>query len=139
MRIGIAKRATIEVPQERSASQAIFDFLEHQGEAWGARREIIERAITSNLELAETIRRGALDHQGRFTLTAAFDELMITTELSYRGPALSLHRRAPTEDELLDDDRALDRLATYLAAQHACQIGLEHNAGVTTIRAQFAH
>lgn len=139
LRIGIAKRAAVEIPAREAPGQAVFEFLERQGEAWGARREVIERAIASNLELAETIRRGSLANQGHLTLTAAFDELNVTTELSYQGPALPLDAKPPTEAELLGDDQALDRLAIYLAARRASQIGLQERAGITTIRARFAH
>jgi NCS2 family nucleobase:cation symporter-2 len=139
MRIGIAKRALLEVGPEQPAGKSIFDFLERQGEAWGARREVIERAIAANLELAETARRGPLLDQGRFTLAATFNELNLTTELTYTGAPVALNTRLPTEEELLSDEQAFDRLATYLAARRACQIGLEHAAGITTIRARFAH
>jgi xanthine permease XanP len=43
-RIGIAQRAKLQIDPHADSTEQIFLFMEKQGSAWGARREVIDRA-----------------------------------------------------------------------------------------------
>jgi NCS2 family nucleobase:cation symporter-2 len=46
-RIGIAMKVRLELIPENASSETIFDFMERNGAAWGAKREVISRATAA--------------------------------------------------------------------------------------------
>ncbi|MDD3519232.1 MAG: solute carrier family 23 protein [Chromatiales bacterium] len=138
LRIGVAKTVRLTLAEADRVSDRLFEFLETQGEAWGARKEVIHNAIACQTELSESIRRQGLA-AGDITLVATFDEFNLFTRLSYEGPPIEIGRRRPTEDELLEDDDALERLATYIAASHASSIEAKQEGGRSVVIARFEH
>src|SRR5262249_54103945 len=54
-RIGIAQRAKLQIDPRADSSEQIFLFIEKQGGAWGARKEVIDRAKSAMNEFVEAV------------------------------------------------------------------------------------
>ncbi len=137
-RIGIRRRAGIDVAPDDDAGQAVFDFFGVHGGRWAARRDVIERARSAAAQLVEAVR----DHQlsdGTVRLEAAFDELNLAVDVSYPGRPLELAQRPPAAAELLERDEASLELAGYLVRHYADASTVECKDGHCHIRLNFAH
>lgn len=88
-----------------SLAETIVDFVETQGAAWGARRDVVHRAAAAALEAAEAI---AAAGQGRAvqSIRGSFDEFNLDIELQHSGPRLILPAAAPASApaDLLDGE-----------------------------------
>ena len=56
VRIGITRHQSFELKPGVDTSQKIFDFMENQGAAWGARKDIVYRAMAALNEFMESAR-----------------------------------------------------------------------------------
>ncbi|MCK0197338.1 purine/pyrimidine permease [Ancylobacter sp. 6x-1] len=110
-RLGTAMKARRELPSSPAeASQAIVEFLEIQGGAWAARREVVKRATLAALEAAEFI-AGAGEGRHPIAIQARFDEFNLDVDIVHSGPPLVLRPAvaAPDLNALFDaDDAAID-------------------------------
>lgn len=91
-RIGIRRSASKEV--QPGAPGEIVDFLAAQGAAWGARRDVIQRATAALVEFVEHLRSHAPDQAA--TLSLRFDETSLVAEVAYNGTPLVLTEAAAT-------------------------------------------
>src|SRR5690606_34251253 len=105
-RLGTSRQASL-VLAEATASPAttITDFVDMQGAAWGARRDVIARAALAALEATEAI-DAAGDGRRVTALSGSFDEYNLNIELLHQGPPFPLASQPPAADlaRLLDDD-----------------------------------
>jgi len=103
--IGVAKRQRLVLKQGVDDADSIFDFMEKQGAAWGARREVIYRAISAIHELFEAVYSSRLI-KGDMEVDVSFDEFNLDVEARYRGEPLDLPSTRPSDADLLRDDEA---------------------------------
>src|SRR5690606_15336440 len=73
MRIGITQRKVLVLTPVVDGSQRIFEWLEAQGAAWGARRDVIMQATAALNELMESV-VGASLAKGNVEVQVSFDE-----------------------------------------------------------------
>lgn len=114
-RLGTAQSARAPLEEGPGMSRAITEFVERQGAAWGARREIVQRAALAALEGAEAIHRNG----GRLTAIAgSFDEFNLDVRLLHSGAPLSMAAAAPVDAASLldDDDDAIDAAVARASA-----------------------
>lgn len=112
-RIGIAQQASVPVTGDRPLFELAQDFLERQGDLWGARRDVVTRAVHAAAETLETLREHGIA-EGEIELGARFDEFNLDLFILYHGKELELPEERPDLEAILDDDRALARLAGFL-------------------------
>jgi xanthine permease XanP len=117
-RIGVRSKVTTTVAADATAHDVIRAFIERQGAQWGARRDVIERAIFATAQAAETI-SAHCGVESPLDIEASFDEFNLDIIVSYRGELLVLPDRRPTDDEIRDAQDGVVRLSGYL---------LQHNA-----------
>lgn len=147
-RLGTSQRARQPLEDGPAATRAITDFVERQGAAWGARREIVQRAALAALEGTEAIHRAA----GRLTgISGSFDEFNLDVALLHTGAPLAMAADAPAQDaaalwDAIDDDDAIDA-----AVARASALMLRHVAdrvtggpapgepGVSVLQLHFVH
>ena len=97
LRIGVRRTATIEVePGASDTAKALEEFIEAQGAAWGARRDVIERAKFNLAQSIETIAsigvvNGVLEVGGVLRRIPARPARVV------RRPAARAARQAPHE------------------------------------------
>ncbi|MGQ9369815.1 uracil-xanthine permease family protein [Azospirillum sp. ST 5-10] len=117
-RIGVAQRTRFTYEAGRTPLADVYQFMEDQGGAWGARREVLQRATLGLVEALEMVTHGGLA-KGPVAVEATFDELNLDLRLVYPGAPLAL-KEAPVDlESLLDaDDHAID------AAMRSVSVGL---------------
>jgi len=76
--------------------------MERQGAAWGARREVIYRAVSAINELFEAVTSSGLA-EGKVEMEVAFDEFNLEVEARYEGEPPVLPSVRPGDDDLLEE------------------------------------
>jgi xanthine permease XanP len=137
-RIGIAERKTLELTPGVDGSQKIFEFMETQGGAWGARREVIMRATSSLNEFLESA-AGLELVKGRAQAEVSFDEFNLDVDIRYDGKLMEFPSRRPTEEALLADDNAVASLSGFLIRQYADRVRSEVVNGRCLVQLHFDH
>lgn len=143
-RIGVKKTASLELSSDHRAAE-ISDFLEHQGKAWGARREVILRAGLAIGEAMEILEE-ADAIKGPVTLTVRFDEVDVICSLSYEGWKPNLGNREKVDLEALledDDEEALEasmmQVSTIMITRLADRVRAFERKGRANLVLQFEH
>jgi xanthine permease XanP len=137
-RIGVRSRESFVFTPGVDQPEAIRDFLEQQGAKWGARRDVIERAIFGTQQAIESI----ADHselEGPIRVEASFDEFNLDVKLSYRGEEFLIEDRRPTDDEIRDTEDGIRRLAGYLIRQNADRVRAARRGDECTLEFHFQH
>ena len=115
-RIGVAQRAKLQIDPRADSSEQIFLFMEKQGGAWGARREVIDRAKSAMNECVEAV--SLLEPSiSRIDAEVSFDEFSLDIDMRYDGELMKLPFRGLRTRTCLEDERAVARLAGFLIAQ----------------------
>ena len=137
-RLGVKQLRKMEAEPAAVTADSIFDFLEGAGASWGARREVITRAIAVVIEFMESA--AALELvEGKAKVTATFDEFNLNIDVYYRGREMEFPVSRPSPQELLDDDSAFIRLSGYMIRQHADKVQSDSNGGLHHVRFHFEH
>ena len=102
-RIGLRRTATMAVPAGAVNTEALEEFMDANGAAWGARRDVIERAKFNLAQSIETIASSGVA-SGALEAEASFDEFNLDVRVSYDGLPLELPERRPSNEEILASD-----------------------------------
>jgi NCS2 family nucleobase:cation symporter-2 len=137
-RLGVRRTQKLVVDPRNVDPDAIETFMETQGAAWGARRDVIDRAGFDLQQSIETI-VDACEPTGPLEIEASFDEFNLELRVSYDGPPLELPERRPTNEEIMASDEGARRLAGFLLRKHADRVQATHKAGRSTILFHFDH
>lgn len=116
----------------------IEEFMETHGAAWGARRDIIDRASFNLTQSIETIVDGC-EPEGALEIVATFDEFNLDLRVSYVGPPLELPEKRPSNEEIMASEEGQRRLAGFMLRRHADRVAATHKAGRSTIQFHFDH
>jgi xanthine permease XanP len=92
--------------------------MQDQGAAWGARREVINRATFGAVQLLELL--GGTP--GRTELEARFDEFNLDLRVRYTGAPLQFPERRPSAREIVASAEGERSLAGHLLRRSADRI-----------------
>jgi len=137
-RLGIRKVQKFVVDPRAPDSMAIGQFMETNGAAWGARRDVIDRATFNLTQSIETIVEGC-EPQGPLEVEATFDEFNLDIRVSYAGPPLELPDKRPTNEEIMESEEGQRRLAGFMLRRYADRVAATHRNGRSTILFHFDH
>jgi len=137
-RIGIAKQKRMVLRPGIDDVDSIFEFMEKQGAAWGARREVIYKAVSAIYELFESITTSKLS-KGDIEVDVSFDEFNLDVEVRYRGEPPELPSMRPEEEDLLMDEAAVRRLSGFIVKGYANSVKLDGKDDVCRVRLHFDH
>ena len=137
-RLGVKKTATLKVDGAQIDPTKIESFMEAQGAAWGARRDVIDRAKFNLTQSIETIVEGC-EPQGPLEIEATFDEFSLDLRIMYSGPPLDLPEKRPTNEEIMATEEGQRRLAGFMLRRFADRVAATHKAGRSTILFHFDH
>jgi len=138
LRIGLRRRVTLVVPGGAIAHSEVDDFVTRAGASWGARREVIARLSHLVANCMDAIAVSGVA-RGDVTLAATFNEMHIDLRIAYDGPPLLLSDRAPTPDEMLDDEDGPARLAGYMVRRLSDGLRLRGKSGTTELLLTLDH
>jgi len=137
-RIGIRKSASITVAPGADALTKLEKFAEHQGGVWGARRDVIDRAVRAMIETAECLE--LLIEPGKSaTVTMTFDEFWLDVVVTYEGKPLITTAAAPSHEELLADESQLTRLGAIMIRRQATKLATDSDGAMQRIHLGFEH
>jgi xanthine permease XanP len=137
-RLGVRRTATLTVRPARVDPDEIEKFMESHGAAWGARRDVIDRAKYNLAQSLETIIEG-YQPQSDVDVEATFDEFSLDVRVSYSGTPLELPSERPSLDAIADSDAGHRLLAGFLLRQFADRVQVTHKGGRSTILFHFDH
>ncbi|HKC43154.1 MAG TPA: solute carrier family 23 protein [Burkholderiales bacterium] len=137
-RLGVRKTQRLLVDPRRLDPAAIEAFMETQGAAWGARRDVIDRAGFDLAQSIETIVDSGVA-SGPLEIEASFDEFSLDLRVSYDGPPLELPEARPSNEEIMASEEGAHRLAGFLLRRHADRVQATTRAGRSTILFHFDH
>ena len=135
-RIGVNRIESLVLTPD-AALEEVETFLLTLGATWGARREVMQRAVFAMSQAAETVREIAAS-ETPIQIRVRFDELKLVVDLAYRGPPPVLSAVRPTEDEILEDDGHI-RLAGFMLSRVADRVRSSEKSGETTLRFEYDH
>ncbi|HOV79574.1 MAG TPA: solute carrier family 23 protein [Bacillota bacterium] len=138
LRIGIARREKIELVPEEDNYKKIVDFMEVQGGAWGARREVVNRAVSALNEFMESLTAMKLT-DGKVTMEASFDEFNLDLSVCYQGVLMEFPGERPTEEELLHEEDAFIKLSGFLMRHYADRVKSYSKNGACYVQFHFDH
>jgi len=137
-RIGIKKTAAITFTPGVDPLTKLDHFAHKQGGVWGARRDVIERAVRAMIETAECL--ALLIAPGKSaTFKMTFDEFWLDVLVEYEGKPLATQATAPTHDELLADETQLTRLAAVMIRRQVTKLRTSSQAEHQRIDLGFEH
>ena len=112
--------------------------MEENGEAWGARREVVHRMLFSLEELMQILEAEKLVN-GKVKLDVSFEEFNMEAQVAYNGASPVLAHIRPSDEELLEEDGALSRLSGFLIRKYVQKIRIEEKDGKCQVRFNFEH
>lgn len=137
-RLGVAQTRRITLKPGNFTADTVFDFMEQAGSAWGARREIVNRARAALYEFLEAAESLALA-DGPLKVEATFDEYNLDIDVYYQGREMAFPATRPTEAELLEDEQAFVRLAGFMVRKYADKVQADDRNGMHHVRFHFEH
>jgi len=117
-RLGVRRTQTLLIDPARRDTSAIGDFMELQGAAWGARRDVIDRATFNLSQSIETI-VDSCEPEGSIEVEASFDEFNLNLRVSYAGPPLELPDKRPSNEDIMASEAGQRRLAGFMLRRYA--------------------
>ncbi len=136
-RLGLAKKVQLILEPGKSTSDEIFSFMEAQGAAWGARREVIYRAISALNEIAETVTLLHLAEE-KMVVDVKFDELNLDLSVQYHGKPFPLRDRSRSDPDFIDEGDQ-SRLSFGLIRRLADKVNSDCKDGVCRVMLHFDH
>ena len=137
-RLGVKEKVRLTIAGEVTDPQTIESFFAGCGRAWGARPEVIGRAIFGVQQLAETIFENCAP-QGAIAIEASFDEFNLDVRVHYQGELLELPDSRPTDQEIRESADGVRRLAGFLVRRNADRARATSLRGRVTIHFHFDH
>jgi len=135
MRIGVRQRVTMKLGAGHANRDTIEQFLTEQGGQWGARRDVISRAIFGVVQVVEVVG----DESEGVEVTASFDEFNLDVSVRYKGAPLTIPERKPTPREIIATDDGERLLAGYLLRQSADRINCKASGAMAEVQLHYDH
>ncbi|MCC6197030.1 MAG: purine/pyrimidine permease [Burkholderiales bacterium] len=137
-RIGLRRTATMTVSPGKVNTKALEDFLDAHGAAWGARRDVIERAKFNLAQSIETLTSSGVAN-GALEAEASFDEFNLDVRVSYDGPPLELPQQRPSNDEIMASEEGERRLAGFMLRRLADRVSVSRKGTRSIVLFHFDH
>lgn len=136
--IGIRQTASVPVTAEENPFTASTEFLERQGDLWGARRDVIAAAIPVVAEAVETLIDTGVAENG-LEMEARFDETNFDVVLLYKGEAIEIPTLRPSPEDLLGDAKAVARFVGYMLSKRADKLVMGMRGDRQALTLRFEH
>jgi xanthine permease XanP len=135
MRIGVRQRVTMKLDAGHVNRDTIERFLTEQGGRWGARRDVINRAIFGVVQLLEVVG----DVPEGTEVEASFEEFNLDVRVRYKGAPLMIPERKPTPREIIASEEGERLLAGYLLRQSADRINCKTFGTMAEVQLHYDH
>jgi len=140
-RLGVKKKVGLSISPETLEApdpKEIEEFLRTHGAAWGARPEIITRAVFAVHQLIEAVAENCW-RSGPLTLEASFDEFNLDVRLSYGGELLEFPQNRPSDHDIIETEDGARRLAGFMLRHNADRVRSVARDGQAQVIFHFDH
>jgi xanthine permease XanP len=137
-RLGISKKALMEIRAGDPYGEIIFTFMDRQGGLWGVRREIVQKAQAAMNEFLEAAVVLGLA-RNPITIEARFDEYHLDVDILYQGEPVAIPTDVPGQDELIEDETAGARLSLLLVKNYADNLTIRRKGEGSVASLHFEH
>jgi NCS2 family nucleobase:cation symporter-2 len=137
-RIGTARNATISIEPQLANIPEARNFFENSGGAWGARRQVIQRAEAAVNEVLESVILMELA-SGTIDIQVRFDEYNLDVTVLYSGVAFPALDQRPSPEQLLENDNAVMMLPLLLIRQYADRVDIDTANHRQRVSLHFEH
>ncbi len=138
LRIGIRRKAMLQIGREALRSPAIVRFTEAQGQQWGALPAVITKVSFAIAEMTEAIYR-ANPGEIPVDLTMTFDEFNIEVIMNYQGRAVNPEPGSRLSTGEAAAGSSIEELTGYLIARYCDRVKVQEKNGEVKIRMHFDH
>ncbi|GLK84739.1 solute carrier family 23 protein [Ancylobacter defluvii] len=137
-RIGIRQEASVTVTAADNPFTVVTEFLEGQGDVWGARRDVIATAIPVVAEAVEMLLDTGVA-PGTLEMRAHFDEMNFDIVLLYQGEPIEIPTLRPSPEDLLGDSAAVARFVGYMLSKRADKLVIGKTGDRQALTLRFEH
>ena len=88
--LGTSRRQTVQLAPTPESIDSLCEFIEEFAAKWGARREVVSRAVSAMVEFFESVIVNELVTVGDVSVSAFFDEYRLDFAIRYRGEVLAI-------------------------------------------------
>jgi xanthine permease XanP len=134
-RLGLTKKVQLIWEPGKNTTDDIFSFMEIQGAAWGARREVIYKAISALNEIAETVTLLHLAEE-KVVVNVRFDEFNLDLSVQYPGKPFPLQDISHSDMDFTDEGNP-SRLSIELIKKLADKVTSDCQGGVCRVMLHF--
>jgi len=137
-RLGVRKTVSLTIRSETHDHQVLEDFFRKQGGMWGARPDVIDRALFGVIQLVDAVAENCW-RGGPMTVTASFDEFNLDVRLSYEGTLLEFPDRRPSDHDIQESEDGVRRLAGFMLRRNADRVRSDIKDGISRVHFHFDH
>jgi xanthine permease XanP len=136
--LGASRKQTIELAPKPESIDPLCEFLESFCARWGARREVVSRAVSAMIEFFESVIVNELVTVGNVEVVAFFDEYRLDFSIRYHGQLLEIPLSRP--QITIDSEPAeILRLSGYMLSRLADAVKASFVNGTVQIEIHFEH
>jgi xanthine permease XanP len=136
--LGTSRKQKLELPPTPESIDSLCEFIEEFTARWGARREVVSRAVSAMIEFFESVIVNELVTVGNVEVSASFDEYRLDFSIRYRGQLLEIPATRPRIT--MDSDPAeILRLSGYMLSRLADSVKANFSNGLVQIDIHFDH
>ncbi len=137
-RIGVRKTITIAFEPGSRDVTVVEEKMKRQGGIWGARADVITKACWAIDSVVDAVAENCW-RSGPLAIEVSFDEFILDVKIAYEGELLEFSQQRPTEEEILNSEDGLRRLAGYLLRHIANKARSEMKDGKAVLSFRFDH
>jgi xanthine permease XanP len=137
-RLGVRKTLSIALDLSSWKVSQLDDELRKQGAIWGARADVIARASWAIGQVIDAV-AGNCWRDGPLVIRTTFDEFNLDVCITYQGEPLEFPEQRPSEDEILESEDGVRRLAGYMLRHLADRVRSERKGVTAHLEFHFDH
>jgi xanthine permease XanP len=137
-RIGVKKTVRLTAEPDALDAQKVEDFFNSHGAAWGARPDVINRAIFGVIQLIDAA-RGEFWQRGPLEIRATFDEFSLNVDLAYEGDALQFPEHRPTNKQIRESQDGVRLMAGFMLRKCADRLRSQSQDGRVNLSLHYEH
>jgi NCS2 family nucleobase:cation symporter-2 len=137
-RLGIRKTISIELDPSHWKMSQVDDELRRQGGIWGARADVIARASWAIDQVVDAVAENCW-REGPLVIKTSFDEFNLDVSIAYQGEPLEFPEQRPSEDEILESEDGVRRLAGYMLRRIADGVRSDAKDATALLKLHFDH
>jgi len=136
--MGTKRKVSIAVEPANYSPTAVEDFFNNNGAQWGARPDVIRRAMFGTSQAVEALIENC-EVSGNIRVDASFDEFNLEVYVSWRGHPLELPDQRPSNKEIMESEEGPRRLAGYMLRRNADRALSTNRANECVLHFHFDH